>query len=162
MPIEVARKYVRARPDNSRLRAGSHTSPSASDGVELDLESTEGDSLARAFGLVCGVVGQQRDTYTWNAAASGVRSSAAIKSGSKMTIEQLRNVHELQPFVPFTIHLADGRSFQVPHRDFLSHSPSGRTVIVYGGGEVENFSILDLLLVTEIEVHGSSSQAPGR
>lgn len=77
-----------------------------------------------------------------------------------MTIEQLRNVHQAQPFHPFTIHLADGRTLLVPHRDFLSHSPSGRTVIVYGEGD--SFSIVDLLLVTEIEVHDSSSQARGR
>ena len=77
-----------------------------------------------------------------------------------MTIERLRNVHQAQPFHPFTIHLADGRTLPVPHRDFLSHSPSGRTVIVYGDGD--SFSIVDLLLVTEIEVHDSSSQARGR
>ncbi len=68
-----------------------------------------------------------------------------------MTIEQLRNVHHASPFRPFTLHLADGRSLSVPHRDFLSHSPSGRTVIVYG--DDESFSIIDLLLVTRIEVH---------
>ncbi len=79
-----------------------------------------------------------------------------------MTIEQLRNVHQAQPFVPFTIHLGDGRSFLVPHRDSLSHSPSGRTIIVFGEGEVENFGILDLLLVTEINVNGSSFDAPRR
>jgi len=48
-----------------------------------------------------------------------------------MTIERLRNVHQAQPFYPFTIHLADGRTLLVPDRDFLSHSPSGPTVIVY-------------------------------
>jgi len=68
-----------------------------------------------------------------------------------MTIEQLRNVHHASPFRPFTLHLADGRSLSVPHRDFLSHSPSGRTVIVYG--DDESFSIIDLLLVTRIEVY---------
>jgi hypothetical protein len=70
-----------------------------------------------------------------------------------MTTEQLRTVHEAQPFRPFTIHLADGRSFLVPHREFLSRSPTGRTLIVYGADDA--FSILDLLLVTELEVHSS-------
>jgi hypothetical protein len=68
-----------------------------------------------------------------------------------MTIEQLRGVHRATPFKPFTIHLADGRHYSVSHPDFLSHSPTGRTVIVYGLDE--SFSILDLLLVTEIQVH---------
>ena len=68
-----------------------------------------------------------------------------------MTVEQLRNVHQAVPFQPFTIHLADGRTFLVPHRDFLSRSPSGRTIIVHHPDD--SFSILDLLLVTELEIH---------
>jgi hypothetical protein len=71
-----------------------------------------------------------------------------------MTIEQLRGIHQAAPFQPFTIQLADGRSLSVPHREFLSHSPSGGTVIVYG--ENDSFSVVDLLLVTELEVRGSS------
>ena len=68
-----------------------------------------------------------------------------------MTSEQLRNVHQARPFRPFTIHMADGRSLHVPHGEFLAHSPSGRTVIVYQEGD--NFSIVDLLLANELEVH---------
>jgi hypothetical protein len=75
-----------------------------------------------------------------------------------MTIEQLRNTYEAIPFRPFTIHLADGRSFLIRHRDYLSHSPSGRTIIVYD--DDDNFSILDLLLVTELEIH-SPAKKPG-
>ncbi len=67
-----------------------------------------------------------------------------------MNAEQLRGMREAHPFRPFTIHLADGRSLTVPHRDFLSQSPGGRTVIVYRSDE--SFSIVDLLLVTELEV----------
>jgi len=67
-----------------------------------------------------------------------------------MTAEQLRAMREASPFRPFTIHLADGRSVTVPHRDFLSQSPGGRTIIVYRSDE--GFSVLDLLLVTELEV----------
>jgi hypothetical protein len=74
-----------------------------------------------------------------------------------MTIEQLRAVHQAQPFQPFTICLADGTSYHVPHRDFLSHSPSGRTVIVYHPDD--SFSIVDLLLVTELKVNGSAATA---
>jgi hypothetical protein len=68
-----------------------------------------------------------------------------------MTIEQLRNVHRAQPFRPFTIHMGDGRSFFVKHPDFISRSETGRTVVVHGPDE--SFSVLDLLLVTELEVH---------
>jgi hypothetical protein len=74
-----------------------------------------------------------------------------------MTIEQLRNVLHAAPFQPFTIHLADGRTFNVQHRDFVSHSKSGRTAIVHGEGD--SFSIIDLLLVTELDVHATSPAA---
>jgi hypothetical protein len=56
------------------------------------------------------------------------------------------------PFRPFTVHAADGRRFQVPEREFLSHTPGGRTLIIYDHEDDEAFSIIDLFLVTEIEV----------
>lgn len=67
-----------------------------------------------------------------------------------MTVQQLDNIHRARPFRPFTIHMGDGRALHVPHPEFLSRSPSGRTVIVYGNDE--SFSVLDLLLLTELEV----------
>ena len=70
-----------------------------------------------------------------------------------MTIEQLRKLHEATPFVPFTIYLADGRAIPVVSREFLSFSPSGRTIIVHHGAN-DNYSVIDLLLVTELETHG--------
>jgi hypothetical protein len=77
-----------------------------------------------------------------------------------MTIEQLRNVHQARPFRPFTIHMADRRALHVPHSEFLSHSASGRTVIVHH--DDEKFSIVDLLLVNEVEVDGAvPAPAPG-
>lgn len=71
-----------------------------------------------------------------------------------MTIEQLRMLHQAQPFRPFTVHLADGRQLRVPHREFLSHSPTGRTVVIHESDE--SFSIVDLLLVTRLEVHAGN------
>ncbi len=67
-----------------------------------------------------------------------------------MTVQQLRAAHRAPPFRPFTVHMADGRSFHVPHPDFLFMSPTGRTVIICQ--EDEEFSILDLLLMTEIQM----------
>jgi hypothetical protein len=75
-----------------------------------------------------------------------------------MTIEQLRNVHQARPFRPFTPHLADGRAIHVAHSEFLSHSPAGRTIIVYGADD--SLNILDLLLLTDIEVPVSAPSAP--
>jgi hypothetical protein len=78
----------------------------------------------------------------------------APTGGSAVTIEQLRAVHQATPFRSFTIHLADGRQISVPHREFLSHSASGRTIIVHH--KDDSFSVIDLLLVTELEVHNGS------
>jgi len=74
-----------------------------------------------------------------------------------MTIEQLRQAHRARPFRPFTIHLADGRLFLVRHADFLSHSESGRTIIVHT--DYEAHSVLDLLLVTELDFHATTGSA---
>jgi hypothetical protein len=76
-----------------------------------------------------------------------------------MTAEQLRAMREANPFRPFTIHLADGRSLLVPHRDFVSQSPGGRTIIVYGSDEA--FSVVDLYLVTELAIHGPADANGG-
>jgi len=66
---------------------------------------------------------------------------------------------EASPFRPFTIHLADGRSLTVPHRDFVSQSPGGRTIIVYWSDEA--FSIVDLYLVTELEIQAQADSGSG-
>jgi hypothetical protein len=67
-----------------------------------------------------------------------------------MTIEQLRNVCDAQPFRPFSIHLADGRSVPVQHREFIMSALSGRTIIV--AQPDDTFNIIDLLLVTDLEM----------
>lgn len=74
-----------------------------------------------------------------------------------MTIEQMRTTREAIPFSPFTLRLADGRSFRIPHRDYLSMSPSGRTVVVYHADG--SASILDLLLVTELTMDPPMTQS---
>ncbi len=67
-----------------------------------------------------------------------------------MTIGEVRRLYEAQPFQPFVMHMADGRSLPVVHREFLAMSPSGRTVVVYQPDE--SFDIVDLLLVTDLKV----------
>jgi hypothetical protein len=66
-----------------------------------------------------------------------------------MTVEQLRKMHRAQPFQPFEIHLADGRSLPVGHPEFLAINPPGRTIAVaVDDGTIE---IVDLLLVTSLK-----------
>ncbi len=74
-----------------------------------------------------------------------------------MTVEQFKSFLHADPFRPFTIHMADGRVFMVKHRDYVSRSPSGRTVVVHD--EDDSFSVLDLLLMSELEIHAASRNA---
>ena len=72
-----------------------------------------------------------------------------------VTIEQFRTTQRAQPFVPFTIRLADGRKYDVNHPDFVASHPQGRTVFVFKPGENGDFEMIDLLLVVGLEVHKS-------
>ena len=79
---------------------------------------------------------------------------------SRVTIDQFRKMLMAQPFQPFTLHLADGRQLHVPHREFASHVPSGRTVFI--AQPDDTFEIIDLLLVVGLEARpatGSAAQA---
>jgi hypothetical protein len=67
-----------------------------------------------------------------------------------MTMEQFRTTLHQQPFRPFTIRMADGRAFDVPYPDFVAVSRGGQTVIVFQDGE--NYSVLDLVLMSELQV----------
>lgn len=77
-----------------------------------------------------------------------------------MAIEQLRNLYNAQPFVPFIMHLADGRKIPVRSREFMASAPNGRTVIVYQPDNT--FNIVDLLLVTDLEAKPAENGARRR
>ncbi len=76
-----------------------------------------------------------------------------------MTIERFRDLYSSQPFRPFIIHLAEGRDLTVHHREFIALGPGGRTALLYQPDE--SFNIVDLLLVTDIEVKGSALAQAG-
>jgi hypothetical protein len=73
-----------------------------------------------------------------------------------MTGEHLRATRDANPFQAFTIHLTDGRSFRIPHRDYLSMTLGGRTAIVYHGHD--SLSIVDVRLITELRIENASAQ----
>jgi len=67
-----------------------------------------------------------------------------------MQVDEIRTLLHSHPFVPFTIHLADGRSMHVVHPDFVAIAPEGNSIIVY---EVDSsFAIVDLSLAVDAEV----------
>jgi hypothetical protein len=73
-----------------------------------------------------------------------------------MHINPLRNLLHAVPYQPFTIRLADGRSVPVPHPGFIVVTGGGRTAIVASHIE-DHFTIIDLLLVTQLDVGNTAS-----
>ncbi len=67
-----------------------------------------------------------------------------------MTTEHLRSVLRASPFLPFIIRMADGRTFHVPHPDFVWIRPSSDIAFIHNSDE--SYSIVDLLLMTELEI----------
>ncbi|MDO8631145.1 MAG: hypothetical protein Q7R41_11695 [Phycisphaerales bacterium] len=70
-----------------------------------------------------------------------------------MTIDRLRKAVRAEPFKPFTISLTDGRRLYVRHPEFILVPPeASRTFVIAESGE--DYSIIDLLLVTSIDFAG--------
>ncbi len=64
-----------------------------------------------------------------------------------MDVAGVREVLHRQPFEPFLIRLADGRSLPVPHRDSVALTP--RRVIV--GAEDDSWSIVEPLMIVSLD-----------
>ena len=77
-----------------------------------------------------------------------------------MKIEELRSLHQACPFRPFVIHMADGRTFSIPHNEFLAYDQDGGMLVALRNDHT--FSILDLDLVTELELLPANGKTKGR
>jgi hypothetical protein len=78
-----------------------------------------------------------------------------------MTIDQLRKAARAEPFRLFTISLTDGRRFRVRHPEFILIPPeASRTFVMAESGE--DYSIIDLLLVTSIDFGDGNGKRPRR
>ncbi|MDI6735516.1 MAG: hypothetical protein QME42_04870 [bacterium] len=74
-----------------------------------------------------------------------------------MKIEELRTLYAKRPFCPFVIHLADGQAIPVEHPEFLAIGPEGDPIFVFRVGVDRSFDIIDMSLVTTLEVMGDTS-----
>jgi len=75
-----------------------------------------------------------------------------------MTGGEIRKLFEGTPFLPFRVHLANGKSVDVPHPDFMHLSPTGRRLIV--DRPDDTFEIIDVLLVTSLETLSQNGSRP--
>jgi hypothetical protein len=67
-----------------------------------------------------------------------------------MPVTTLREAINARPFRPFTVHVAEQRSYLIPRPEFVSIGPQNRTLVVWhadGGG-----SFLDMLMITGIDL----------
>ena len=76
-----------------------------------------------------------------------------------MTRSQIESA--IKSGVPFTLRMADGREYEVPHRDYISLSPKGTFATVYD--DDEHYFVLPLLTMTGLvstnpKANGSSQK----
>jgi len=70
----------------------------------------------------------------------------------EMDITGIREAVHKQPFQPFVISLADGRSLRVPHPDFVAVHPR-RIVVISDDG---SWSVVEPLLVSSLDYEDRS------
>ena len=73
-----------------------------------------------------------------------------------MSTDELRSLLRATPFRPFTVYLPSDKAFSVRHPEFAVLTPPGRTLIVLHG-EDNGFDLLDVPLITRVEVQESKS-----
>ncbi len=81
-----------------------------------------------------------------------------------MDLATIRSRTTSSPFVPFTLNLADGRTFRVTHPEFVAFPPEGRRyVIVFLEDDAHDFEMIDPMLVTSLQVDkpGSNGKSNG-
>lgn len=78
-----------------------------------------------------------------------------------MTVEDLRALVRRQPFTAFTIHLADGRAFEIHHPDYLMVPPE-RSAIVFVFHTGGTWDIVYLKQITSVSGAGDLPAMAGR
>jgi hypothetical protein len=71
-------------------------------------------------------------------------------TGTEVTLNQFRQALTKQPFRPFRIIRADGRSFTINHPEFAAMDPRGREVTFYEEDGTQHF--IEAQLIAEVIV----------
>ncbi len=74
-----------------------------------------------------------------------------------MTIEKFRELLHANPFIPFIVHMADGRAIPVAHPDYVASSQSGRISCIFHGPK-DASTFVNILLVTALELNPDATQ----
>ena len=72
--------------------------------------------------------------------------------------KDVRKLAKAEPFVPFTIHMADGKAFRIPTADHITVPPKGGRVVVLS--DDGDYDVLSAILITRLNVdHGEPAIA---
>ncbi len=74
------------------------------------------------------------------------------------TINLVQDAMHTQPFRPFTVHLADGRSYLVRHPDFISYGPNNRELTVH---DEQGVHLIDMRTVVELHIPRAAEPSTG-
>jgi hypothetical protein len=66
----------------------------------------------------------------------------------------IRKLVHATPFVPFTIHLADGGQLRVSTVDHVAVPPAGGRIFVFG--DDERYDVISALMITRVTVNGDT------
>lgn len=78
-----------------------------------------------------------------------------------MTSNAIKKLLQASPFVPFRVHMDNGRMFNVKHPEFVLIHPNGREAVVAEPGE-DGVEILDILMIQSIETLPRGGTRNGR
>jgi hypothetical protein len=84
-----------------------------------------------------------------------------------MNANRIREALATRPFEPFDVRLVDGRSFTIPHPDYLTLPPSPRprdlSIYTLKPDDPDDYRIhrIDLALVLELTIPAESAARPG-
>ena len=71
--------------------------------------------------------------------------------------EDIRKLLAANPFIPFTVHLADGGEVRIPTRDHVLLFPQGSRLIVTH--DDDSYDVLSSLLISRVTVDGRPDSA---
>jgi hypothetical protein len=74
------------------------------------------------------------------------------------TREQIRQMVRAEPFQPFTVNLAGGRSFTVRHPENIACSVNGREMVVY---DDKGMHLVEMLLVEAVQPPSKARKRKG-
>ena len=82
---------------------------------------------------------------------------AVRRNVSQVMTADIRKLVHAVPFVPFTIHLADGGQLRVPSVDHIAVPPAGGRIFVFG--DDDRYDVISSLLVSRLTVDREAAAA---